>query len=349
MGGSGLMENTRRFIIDTDTGADDAWAIVEALRASGIARVEAVTVVFGNFELDLCVKNALLAAEAAGTYVPPVYAGMERAIMSRRMFRAERVHGEDGLGGMRLPPPAHRAEERHAVDAIIDLVMEHPGEIEIVTCGPLTNLAMACLKEPRLAGNVKRAWILGGTAGARGNLTAAAEYNVGSDPEAAAIVLDAGFDAVWVTWDNARGDTEITPEEVERLLSCGSAAARFCGLCSRDLARFYEEKYGKKTFGVIDSMVMTAALFPETMEEVFEADCAIELCGRETRGDMRAEPCGKAGNGSFSGGTGGAFCEAAGESVSEGAGGVVSGGRTRLCTRMNAAEYKKKLFSLLGC
>ena len=94
----------RRWIIDTDTGSDDAWAIVEALRAVDEVKVEAITAVCGNFPLDLCVGNALLAAEAAETYVPPVYRGMERPLLHRRIFCADRVHGEDGLGGMNLPP-----------------------------------------------------------------------------------------------------------------------------------------------------------------------------------------------------------------------------------------------------
>ena len=236
------MDERRRMIVDTDTGSDDVWAVIEALRATETARVEAVTVVCGNFPLDLCVKNAMLAVEAAGTYLPPVYRGMEWPLMEHRLFSAEDVHGSDGLGGMDLPASERPVEKKHAMDAIIDLVMGNPGEIEIVTCGPLTNLAMAVLREPRLAENVKTAWILGGTAGAEGNLTPAAEYNVGTDPEAAQIVLSSGMKTVWVTWDTARGDTEITPEDVEKLMSCGTEAARSCALCTRINAKKYKER-----------------------------------------------------------------------------------------------------------
>ena len=317
----------RRLIIDTDTGADDAWAIVEGLRAVQTARVEAITVVCGNFSLDLCVKNALLAEEAAETYLPPVYRGMERPLLERRLFCAGNVHGTDGLGGMNLPPSSRSAEPVHAAQAIIDLVMQNPGEIEIVTCGPLTNLAMAILLEPALAKNVKCAWILGGTADAVGNLTPAAEYNVGTDPEAAHIVLNSGIRAVWVTWDTARGSTEITPEDVKTLLDSGSGAARFCALCTRDLAEYYHKKYGRNTFGVIDSMVMTAALFPEVMEECFPAECAIELADPERRGHMYVRRM-------------------------QDAEGLVrqspaADGRTKVCTRIDAAKYKEKMMALL--
>lgn len=214
LGGEAL---SRRFIIDTDTGSDDAWAIVEALCAEDIARVEAITTVCGNFPLDLCTKNALLAEDAAGGYLPPVYRGVEHPLLSQKSFAAYHVHGEDGLGGLDLPAPARKAEKKHAVPAIIDLVRENPGEIEIITIGPLTNIAVALTLAPDLVRKIKKLWILGGSAGIRGNLTECAEYNVGSDPEAAEIVLQSGAPAVWITLDTTRGSTEITPDEVERL------------------------------------------------------------------------------------------------------------------------------------
>ena len=330
----------RRLIIDTDTGSDDAWAIVEALCAGRTAKVEAITVVCGNFPLDLCVKNALLAEEAAGTYLPPVYRGMERPLLERRLFCADNVHGADGLGGMDLPPSSRSAESGHAVQAITDLVMNNPGEIEIVTCGPLTNLAVAILLEPKLAENVKCAWILGGAADALGNLTPAAEYNVGTDPEAAHIVLHSGMRMVWVTWDTARGETEITPEDVERMMNSGSGAARFCALCTRDLAKYYHNKYGKNTYGVIDSMVMTAALFPEVMEECFTAECGIELSDPEQRGRFFVS----AGKKDTVSGTEAALRP---EGAEMSPWPDAEGGRICVCTRIDAVKYKKKMMSLL--
>ena len=273
----------RRFLIDTDTGSDDVWAIIEALRATDIVRVEAITVVCGNLPLDLCVKNAMLAVDAAGTYAPPVYRGMEHPLFNTEAFYAPDVHGSDGLGGMYLPPSQRPVERKHAVDAIIDLVMDNPGQIEIVTCGPLTNLAAALQKEPLLGKNIKKVWVLGGSASGTGNMTPNAEFNIYADPEAAEIVLRAGMNAVWVTWDSAVGDTEITPDEVTRLLNSGDQAAVFCARCTHTLREYYQKTYGRNTFAVIDSLVMTAALFPEVMEQTFRANCCVEL----NQGDMR--------------------------------------------------------------
>ena len=310
------MSGTRRLILDTDTGSDDVWAVVEALRAVDVLRVEAITVVCGNLPLDLCVKNAMLASDAAGTYTPPVYRGMVRPLLRKEASYAFDVHGPDGLSGMDLPRPARPAEKTRACDAIIDLVLKNPGELEIATIGPLTNIAMALLLEPRTAENIKRLWILGGSASGRGNLTERAEYNVGVDPEAAAIVADSGIDTVWVTWDTARGDTEITPEELRALAECGDGAGRFCARCIRDMQAWQRRAYGRDSIGVIDTMLMTAVLYPEVMEDVFRARCSIELAPGEYRGFFRMDRD-AAPNGT-------------------------------VCPRINAAAYKKKLFALLG-
>lgn len=280
----------RRFLIDTDTGSDDVWAIIEALRATDIVRVEAITVVCGNLPLDLCVKNAMLAVDAAGTYAPPVYRGMEHPLFNPEAFYATDVHGADGLGGMNLPPSLRCVERGHAVDAIIDLIMTNPGQIEIVTCGPLTNLALALQQEPQLAKNIKKAWVLGGSANGTGNMTPNAEFNIYADPEAADIVLRAGMDTVWVTWDSAAADAEITPDEVTQLLNSGDQAAVFCARCTHTLREYYRKAYGTNTFAVIDSLVMTVALFPEVMKQTFRANCSVELAQGDMRGFFRMDP-----------------------------------------------------------
>ena len=317
MGGSAVSA-LRRFIIDTDTGADDAWAIAEALCAANVARVEAITTVCGNFPLELCAKNALLTEEAVGTYFPPVFRGMEHPLLSQKSFAAYHVHGEDGLGGLHLPPPERKAEKKHAVQAIIDLVRENPGELEIVTIGPLTNIAMALLLAPDLARSIRKLWILGGSAGICGNLTEYAEYNVGSDPEAAEIVLQSGADAVWVTLDTTRGSTEITPDEVERLLACSSPAGRFCALATRQLRRFYAGlRGGGETYGVVDSLAVTAALYPEIMTNTVRVKCRVELHDAARRGYFHFDTAAEERN-------------------------------ALLCTAVDAALFKKRMYRLLG-
>ena len=213
----------RRFIIDTDTGSDDAWAIVEALCAEDIARVEAITTVCGNFPLDLAPRTRFWRRTRREAISRRSTAAWSTRCSPKESFAAYHVHGEDGLGGLNLPAPARKAEKKHAVPAIIDLVRENPGEIEIITIGPLTNIAVALTLAPDLVRKIKKLWILGGSAGSAA-ITECAEYNVGSDPEAAEIVLQSGAPAVWITLDTTRGSTEITPDEVERLLTSPSPA-----------------------------------------------------------------------------------------------------------------------------
>lgn len=147
----------RHILIDTDTGSDDVWAIIAALRATEDVHVDAITVVCGNVPLEICVKNALIATEVADTYFPPVYSGMSRPIVKEKLFSADYVHGSDGLGEMNLPYPAHQPEKQHAVDALVEHIMASDGELELITLGPLTNVAMAYLKEPAIAKKLKKA------------------------------------------------------------------------------------------------------------------------------------------------------------------------------------------------
>lgn len=286
------MDKLRHFIVDTDTGADDVWAIVESLRAAEITKVEAITVLCGNLPLDLCVKNAMIAAEKAGTYIPPIYRGMGRPLMKEMNIFAANVHGEDGLGNMNLPMPSYPIQEKHAVDAIIDLAEEFVGELEIVTCGPLTNLAMAYLKEPRLAKWVKKVWILGGSANGKGNMTEFAEYNVYVDPEAASIVLGSGMNMTWVPWDAFQAGGEIMPEEAIMMEQSGHPTAEFCIRCVKVLREYHKKAYGTDSFGVIDSAVMTAALYPEIISEEFPAACGVDVSQSERRGNFIAEKIG---------------------------------------------------------
>ncbi len=181
---------TTTIILDCDPGIDDALAIVFAVGHPEIG-LAGITTVSGNVGLDKTTANALAVASFAGAAGVPVTAGCAAPLM-REGRRAGHVHGESGLGGAVLPPPARKAEDGHAIDFIIERVAAAPGEITLVATGPLTNIALALRREPRLAQWVRDFVIMGGSAG-RGNVTPAAEFNIWADPEAAAIVFGAGW------------------------------------------------------------------------------------------------------------------------------------------------------------
>ena len=181
---------TTRIILDCDPGIDDALAIAFAHGHPGIDLV-GVTTVAGNVGLAKTTANALAVCEFIGAAGTPVTAGCAGPLL-RPALDARQVHGDSGLGGAALPPPAANPAAGHAVDYIIDTVGASPGEITLVATGPLTNIALAVRREPRLADWVRGFVIMGGSAG-RGNVTPAAEYNIWADPEAAAAVFRAGW------------------------------------------------------------------------------------------------------------------------------------------------------------
>ena len=190
-----------KIILDCDPGIDDALAIAFAHGHPGIDLV-GITTVAGNVGLAKTTANALAVCEFIGAGpnpVAPVTAGCAGPLL-RPALDARQVHGDSGLGGATLPPAAASPAPGHAIDYIIDTVRAAPGEITLVATGPLTNIALATRREPRLADWVQRFVIMGGSAG-RGNVTPAAEYNIWADPEAAAVVFRAGWTVIMLGLD----------------------------------------------------------------------------------------------------------------------------------------------------
>ena len=177
-------------ILDCDPGIDDALAIAFA---AGHPEIElaGITTVAGNVELAKTTANALAVASFVGAASVPVTAGCAAPLL-RPARHAGHVHGESGLGSAVLPRPARQAASGHAIDFIISAIAAAPGEITLVATGPLTNVALALRREPRLASWVRDFVIMGGSAG-RGNVNQAAEFNMWADPEAAAVVFTAGW------------------------------------------------------------------------------------------------------------------------------------------------------------
>jgi len=274
----------RRFIIDTDTASDDAVALIMALREPSI-RVEAITVVAGNVPLDLAVKNAVISVKMAATYAPPVFKGMHKP-MCRELFTSEFVHGSDGMGEMDLADPDQSAEEKHAVDALIELILAAPQEMEIVTLGPLTNLAMAYLREPGIAKNVKSVVVMGGAGLGSGNITPVAEYNMYVDAEAASIVLRSGMPITLVGWDASLGKSFIGEEDIRDLTSRKSPIADFCVRCNRSLQEFNRERFGKNGFDLPDPVAVAVAIQPDIVTDTFTAYADVETKGELTYGQI---------------------------------------------------------------
>jgi purine nucleosidase len=188
----------RKILLDCDPGIDDALAIAFACGHPGLELL-GLTTVGGNVDLATTTANALGVRDFVGCPEVPVVAGSPVPLL-RSVLDARHVHGESGLGAARLPPPGSGARDGHAVDFLIDTIGAAAGEITLVATGPLTNIALAVRREPRLVTQVGDFVIMGGSAG-RGNVTPAAEFNIAADPEAAAIVFGAGWTVTMVGLD----------------------------------------------------------------------------------------------------------------------------------------------------
>ena len=211
-----------RIILDCDPGIDDALAIAFAHGHPGIDLV-GITTVAGNVGLAKTTANALAVCEFIGAAGIPVTAGCAGPLL-RPALDARQVHGDSGLGGAILPPPAASPAGGHAIDYLIETVRAAPGEITLVATGPLTNIALAVQREPRLADWVRQFVIMGGSAG-RGNVTPAAEYNIWADPEAAAAVFRAGWTVVMLGLDVTLR-TGATDEVLRRMGELGPLGSK---------------------------------------------------------------------------------------------------------------------------
>ena len=249
----------RRFIIDTDTASDDAVAILMALQDPDV-HVEAITVVAGNVPLEQGGVNARYTVEVCGKETP-VYLGASRPLV-REPVHAHFFHGEDGMGNMHYPPPKRPIAGRDAVAELIRRFGEAPGEIELVTLGPLTNIALALRLEPQLATWVRHCYIMGGAANTVGNITPAAEYNLWFDPEAAKIVFHSGMKITMLGWELCRGEANLTEEEMAMIYGFGTVRAKFAMDCNKSALKASREWLHDPGLGLCDPTAMAVALNP---------------------------------------------------------------------------------------
>ena len=252
---------TRKIIIDTDPGQDDAVAILLAL-ASPELEVLGLCAVAGNVPLALTEVNARKVAELAGRPDLPVFAGCA-APLKRPLVTAEHVHGRSGLDGPELPPPQMPLQERHAVDFIIDTLRREPaGSVTLCALGPLTNIATALARAPEIGQKLARIVLMGGAYFEVGNITPAAEFNIYVDPEAAEIVLRSGVEIVMLPLDVTHKALTTRPR-IEAFRALGSRVGAAVAELTDFFERFDIEKYGSDGAPLHDPCVIAWLLAPE--------------------------------------------------------------------------------------
>ena len=267
-----------KIILDCDPGHDDAVAIMLA----GInPKIEllGITVVAGNQKLEKTVNNALKVCNHLNLDVP-VYSGMSRP-MIREQLIADDIHGETGLDGPKFEELKIKAEDKHAVNFIIDTLMNSDEKVTLVPTGPLTNIGMAIRFEPRIIEKINRIVLMGGSY-QLGNMTPAAEFNIFADPDAAHIVFSSGVKIVMMGLDLTR-QASATKEVVEKIKSLNNKASKLFVDLMEFFAASQKNVYGWSAPPVHDPTTIAYIIDPECIE-VKPMFCEIELWSERSYG-----------------------------------------------------------------
>ena len=270
----------RRFLIDTDTASDDAVALLMALRHPDVT-VEAITVVAGNVPVDLGVQNALYTRDLAGSDVP-VYVGAARP-RSGAQHHGHHVHGADGMGDVGLPLQGREPAPGDAAEVLVEAIRARPGELTLVTLGPLTNVARAFDLAPDVATKLGSLVMMGGTSDAIGNVSPVAEFNVWADVDAAALVFASGAPITMVGWDISRKHAVFPPDDAAALRALGRLG-EFAVDIQRTLIEFARDHTHLAGFDLPDPIAMAVALDPGVATDVRRVHVAVERRGELTRG-----------------------------------------------------------------
>ena len=252
----------QKIIIDTDPGQDDAVAILLALASPDEIEVLGITAVAGNVPLSLTERNARIVCELAGRPDIAVYAGCDRPLR-RKLVTAEHVHGKTGLDGPELPEPKIKLQEKHGVDFIIDTILQEPeNSVSLCPLGPLTNIASAILKQPKIVSRIKQIVLMGGAYFEVGNITPTAEFNIFVDPDAAKIVFEAGIDMVVMPLDVTH-KALVTGERNEAFRQLKSPVGVAVAEMTDFFERFDKEKYGSSGAPLHDPCVTAYLINPK--------------------------------------------------------------------------------------
>jgi purine nucleosidase len=269
----------RKIIIDCDPGQDDAVALLLAFASPGELELLGITTVGGNVPLDLTQRNARMMCDIAGVENVPVYAGCAEPL-ERRLKTAEAIHGATGINGIDVFEPVTPLQSEHAVDFIIDtLLAADEASITLVPTGPLTNIATAINREPKILTRVEKIVLMGGAMREGGNRTPSAEFNILVDPHAADIVFRCGRPITAMGLDVTH-QVLSTRDRVDRIRALDNSVA----IATADMLSFFDRydtaKYTSKGAPLHDPCTVAWLLRPDLFEG---KDCNIAV---ETQSEL---------------------------------------------------------------
>ena len=291
----------KKVIIDADTGSDDAVALLMAYRNLAKENILGVTLVSGNVPLDQAVLNTIYVNELCEVDIP-IYKGANKPLnreylevfdsetatnialsYTNESTSAQHVHGIDGLGDIGLTPINKEVESKTAAEFYKE-VLENETDLEIVTLGPLTNIANMIEKNKGNLDSIKHIYIMGGSSNALGNVTKFAEYNFWVDPEAADIVLNAGIPTTMIGWDPSLYDAMIDINKINEIESLNTKFSKFTNDIQVVLREMMKELLNQDAYDLPDPLAMSVFLDETIISQSVEANVRVDVRDGMTRG-----------------------------------------------------------------
>jgi len=291
----------KKVIIDADTGSDDAVALLMAYRNLAKENILGVTLVSGNVPLDQAVLNTIYVNELCEVDIP-IYKGANKPLnreykevfdsetatnialsYTNESTSAQHVHGIDGLGDIGLSPINKEVEAKTA-DEFYKEVLENETDLEIVTLGPLTNIANMIEKNKGNLDSIKHIYIMGGSSNALGNVTKFAEYNFWVDPEAADLVLNAGIPTTMIGWDPSLYDAMIDINKINEIESLNTKFSKFTNDIQVVLREMMKELLNQDAYDLPDPLAMSVFLDETIISQSAEANVRVDVRDGMTRG-----------------------------------------------------------------
>ena len=245
--------------IDTDTGVDDAVALLCALKLDKLA-IRGISAVAGNVEHAKTFRNCRNVLAYAGREDIKVYPGAVKP-MCVELDDASEVHGKDGLGGVVIPDSPAEKETMHAWDAIYEAAKKEGGKLQIVAVGPLTNIANAIISHPDLKDMIERILIMGGAA-VGGNATMAAEFNIYADPHSAETVMQSGIPVVMFGLD-VTVDAYLDSKDIQDIRDFNTKISKFFVDVVQSNLNFYIKNYKREILCIHDACPLIYLQYPE--------------------------------------------------------------------------------------
>jgi purine nucleosidase len=269
-------------VLDCDTGVDDAMAIFYGLLAPELD-VVAIGTVWGNTRVEATTANTLRLLETVNRPRVPVAAGAAKPLLGPPTTLGHGVHGEDGQGNANLPPPTLRPSGESAAAQLVRLGRERPGELTLVPVGPLTNVAIALGMDPEITRLYKQVVLMGGTFLRQGNVRRFGEANVWHDPEAAQVVLEAGWPVTVVPLD-ATMQVRLSQAQLAQLRDSGSPQGIHLHRITGRYLDVYEQRFGRRECAMHDPLALAIAADRSLIVRGPRVRVDVELTGTHTRG-----------------------------------------------------------------